>query len=123
MAEYGKLHRDDSGYSANWTAVVHVYNDVRWSSSAIFEQHVHVHNRRLVLYMIYYPPHLKYQYGALGSTADEDVAYDTHDTRPLLSGTPKPTITKSSDWRLSIVLACVVAVHLSVCFCFIGFLG
>jgi hypothetical protein len=66
--------------------------------------------------MIYYPPHLKYQYTALDSTTDEDVAYDTHDTRPLLAGTSKPLVTQSPDWWLSIALAWVVAIHLSVLF-------
>jgi len=66
----------------------------------------------LVLYMIYYPPHLKYRHSALGSTLDGDGACDMHDTRPLLSGTSKPTITRSADWWLSIVLAWVVAAHL-----------
>lgn len=66
----------------------------------------------LVLYMIYYPQHLKHQYTATDSTLEEDVAYDTHDSRPLLTGTSKPKVTLSSEWRLSITLAWVVAVHL-----------
>jgi hypothetical protein len=75
---------------------------------------------RLVLYMIYYPPHLKYRLSTLGSTTDEVVAYDTHDTRPLLSGTSKPVVTKSPDWWLSIAISWVVAAHLSVSFLFSG---
>lgn len=64
--------------------------------------------------MIYYPQHLKHQYTATDSTLEEDVAYDTHDSRPLLTGTSKPKVTLSSEWRLSITLAWVVAVHLCV---------
>lgn len=82
-----------------------------YSSCAI---HAHQLRCRLVLYMIYYPPHLKYRYSTLGNITDEDVAYDTHDTRPLLSGTSKPVVTKSPDWWLSIVISWVVAAHLSV---------
>ncbi|KAF5384190.1 hypothetical protein D9615_003121 [Tricholomella constricta] len=54
----------------------------------------------LVLYMIYYPPHLKY--------AEIDV--DTHDTRPPVH---VKTPIKSDEWRLSITLSWVVAFHLA----------
>ncbi|KAF8075944.1 hypothetical protein FPV67DRAFT_1469828 [Lyophyllum atratum] len=54
----------------------------------------------LVLYLIYYPPHLKY--------AEIDV--DTHDTRPPVH---VKTPIKSDDWRLSIILAWVVAIHMA----------
>jgi hypothetical protein len=66
--------------------------------------------------MIYYPPHLKYQYTAIDSAVDGDIAYDTYDTRPLLSRTSKPIITQSPDWWLSIILAWVVVAHLYVFF-------
>lgn len=55
----------------------------------------------LVLYMMYFPPHLKY------ATIPEDA----HDSRP--SSTRKTNI-KSDDWRLSITLSWVVFLHLSV---------
>jgi hypothetical protein len=67
--------------------------------------------------MIYYPPHLKYQYTILDSSVrvvDEDIAHDTHDTRPLLTGTSKPIITTSPEWWLSITLTWVVVAHLYV---------
>ncbi len=55
----------------------------------------------MVLYMLYYPPHLKYL----------ELSIDTHDSRPpRLVKTP----TKSSEWRLSILLSWVVAAHLYV---------
>jgi len=66
--------------------------------------------------MIYYPPHLKYQFTATDGAVDGDLAYDTHDTRPLLTGASKPMVTKSSEWWLSITLTWVVAAHLCVFF-------
>ncbi|EGO00969.1 hypothetical protein SERLA73DRAFT_178969 [Serpula lacrymans var. lacrymans S7.3] len=53
----------------------------------------------LVLYMIYYPPHLKYV----------ELNIDAHDARP-----PHHVKTRilSNDWRLSIILSWVVFVHL-----------
>ena len=53
---------------------------------------------RLVLYMIYYPPHKKY------ATVD----LDSHDNRP-----PQHVKTgvKSDEWRLSIILAWVVLLY------------
>ncbi|KAG5643612.1 hypothetical protein DXG03_000620 [Asterophora parasitica] len=53
----------------------------------------------LVLYMIYYPSHLKY--------AEIDV--DTHDTRPPIH---VKTPVKSDEWKLSIALTWVTALHL-----------
>ncbi|KAG6887193.1 hypothetical protein C0995_000513 [Termitomyces sp. Mi166 len=53
----------------------------------------------LILYMIYYPPHLKYIYPV-----------DAHDTRlPTHVKTP----VKSPEWRFSIILAWVVAIHMA----------
>ena len=55
----------------------------------------------LVLYMLYYPPHLKYT----------DIDFDIHDSRP------PPRVkdaVKSHEWSLSITLAWVVVLHLSV---------
>ncbi|KAG5716167.1 hypothetical protein E4T56_gene10688 [Termitomyces sp. T112] len=55
----------------------------------------------LVLYIIYYPPHLKYIRFAAG----------THHTRqPIHVKTP----IKSPEWRLSIILAWVVAIHMAI---------
>ncbi|KAG6845053.1 hypothetical protein H0H87_001390 [Tephrocybe sp. NHM501043] len=56
-------------------------------------------NHSLVLYIIYYPPHLKY------ITSD----VDTHDSRPPV---PIKTPIRSPEWRLSIILAWVVAIHM-----------
>ena len=58
----------------------------------------------LVLYIIYFPPHLKYV------TLD----LDGHDSRP-----PERVRTnlKSDNWRLSIILSWIVLIHLSVFFC------
>lgn len=55
----------------------------------------------LVLYMIYFPPHLKF--------AEVDV--DLHDNRP-----PHhiKTSVKSDSWRLSIILSWVVLVHMAL---------
>ena len=55
----------------------------------------------LVLYMIYYPPHLKY------ATVDVDM----HDDMP-----PHhiKTTAKSNNWKLSIILSWVVMIHLCV---------
>lgn len=58
----------------------------------------------LVLYMIYYPPHLKYAV----------IDADTHDTRPPVH---VKTPIKSDEWKLSITLAWAVAIH----FAFITF--
>ncbi|KAI0316036.1 hypothetical protein OF83DRAFT_1129072 [Amylostereum chailletii] len=52
----------------------------------------------LVLYMIYYPPHLKYA----------TVSVDMHDTRPPES---IKTNIKSDSWQLSIILSWVVLIH------------
>ncbi|KAL4247776.1 Lysosomal/Vacuolar Amino Acid Transporter 1 [Abortiporus biennis] len=53
----------------------------------------------LVLYMIYYPPHLKY----VAVNADVDEARNEY---------PLKTSVKSDEWRLSIVLSWVTLVHL-----------
>jgi len=52
----------------------------------------------LVLYMIYYPPHLKYA----------EIEIDTHDSQPVQHYV---TPIRSDDWRLSITLSAVVAIH------------
>ena len=53
---------------------------------------------RLVLYMIYYPPHLKYA----------TITLDAHDSRP-----PQHVQTniKQDEWRLSITLSWVVLLY------------
>ncbi|KAH7929292.1 hypothetical protein BV22DRAFT_1029731 [Leucogyrophana mollusca] len=53
----------------------------------------------LVLYLIYYPPHLKYV----------ELDIDTYDSRP-----PRHirTAVRSDDWRLSVILSWVIAIHL-----------
>ena len=54
----------------------------------------------LVLYILYYPPHLKYT----------DIDFDIHDSRP-----PRvKDAAKSPEWSLSITLAWIVFLHLSV---------
>lgn len=55
----------------------------------------------LVLYMVYYPPHLKY------ITAD----IPTYDQRGIQH---VKTNVKSNHWRLSIILSWVVAIHMFV---------
>ncbi|KAI0923039.1 hypothetical protein AcV5_009867 [Taiwanofungus camphoratus] len=60
----------------------------------------------LVLYMIYFPPHLKYAAVAL----DVDTGADTHDSRPPRA---KASI-KSDAWRLSIILSWVVFLHIAL---------
>ena len=57
----------------------------------------------LILYIIYYPQHLKY--------AEIDVPAGESDARPAQH--IKTTI-RSDDWRLSITLSSVVAIHLYV---------
>ncbi|KAL4262812.1 PQ loop repeat protein [Pleurotus pulmonarius] len=56
----------------------------------------------MVLYMIYYPPNLKY----IAMNEHEDY----HDTRPSSSLTKQPI--KREEWSLSIILSWVVVVHL-----------
>jgi hypothetical protein len=51
--------------------------------------------------MIYYPPHLKYA----------AIEIDTHDSRPVQHYV---TPIFSDDWRLSVTLSSVVAIHLFV---------
>lgn len=53
---------------------------------------------RMVLYMIYYPAHLKY--------ASVDV--DLHDNRPPHH---VKTAVKSDEWRLSIILSWIVLLY------------
>lgn len=53
----------------------------------------------MVLYMVYYPPHLKYV------TAD----IPTYDQRGIQH---VKTNVKSDHWRLSIILSWVVAIHM-----------
>jgi len=64
---------------------------------------------RLVLFLIYFPKHLKYQqtlafpaptaYGTAGRDDDEGTA-------------PQAKVTTTPEWRLAITLAIVVALHL-----------
>lgn len=56
-----------------------------------------------MLYMVYYPPHLKYV------TAD----IPTYDQRGIQH---VKTNVKSDHWRLSIILSWVVAIHMLVIF-------
>ncbi|KDQ32676.1 hypothetical protein PLEOSDRAFT_1032971, partial [Pleurotus ostreatus PC15] len=56
----------------------------------------------MVLYMIYYPSHLKY----VAANEHED----NHDTRPSSSPIKKPM--KRAEWSLSIILSWVVVVHI-----------
>jgi hypothetical protein len=60
---------------------------------------VYITSRSLVLYLIYYPSHLKYG----------DTYVDTHNTRP-----PQLVKSKSDEWRLSVILSWVVVVHMHV---------
>ena len=55
----------------------------------------------LVLYMLYYPPNLKYI----------QLDIDTHDARPIYHVRTK---LKSSEWRLSIIVSWIVFLHLYV---------
>ncbi|KAF9224676.1 hypothetical protein BS17DRAFT_751499 [Gyrodon lividus] len=55
----------------------------------------------LVLYIIYYPPDLKYV----------QLVINTHDSRPVHHVRTK---LKSSEWRLSVIVSWVVLIHLSL---------
>ncbi|KAI6126906.1 hypothetical protein F5141DRAFT_1193773 [Pisolithus sp. B1] len=57
----------------------------------------------LVLYMVYYPPNLKYV----------ELEIDTHDSRPVQHARSD---IKSNEWRLSIIVSQAVAIHLYVFF-------
>ena len=57
----------------------------------------------LVLYIIYYPPHLKYVSVSLDDSINNGVAPRT-----------VKTSVKSDNWRLSIILSWVVFIHLYV---------
>ncbi|KAH7910535.1 hypothetical protein BJ138DRAFT_1152644 [Hygrophoropsis aurantiaca] len=57
----------------------------------------------LVLYLIYYPPQLKYV----------ELDLDAHDSRPAPQHRYVRTTARSSDWNLSIILSWVVAIHLA----------
>ena len=59
--------------------------------------------------MIYYPPHLKYV----------EIEIDNHDSRPVQH---YMTPIRSDDWRLSITLSSVVAIHLLVSISHFGLL-
>ncbi|KAI6132967.1 hypothetical protein EV401DRAFT_1915242 [Pisolithus croceorrhizus] len=54
----------------------------------------------LVLYMVYYPPNLKYV----------ELEIDTHDSRPVQHARSD---IKSNEWRLSIIVSKAVAIHLA----------
>lgn len=54
----------------------------------------------LVLYMVYYPPNLKYV----------ELEIDTYDSRPVQR---VRSVIKSDEWRLSVIVSLVVAVHLA----------
>lgn len=55
----------------------------------------------MVLYMLYYPPNLKYI----------QLDIDTHDARPIHHIRTK---LKSSEWRLSVIVSWIVVLHLYV---------
>jgi len=57
----------------------------------------------LVLYMLYYPPNLKYI----------QLDIDTHDARPIHHIRTK---LKSSEWRASIIVSWIVLLHLAIIF-------
>ncbi|KAF8128946.1 hypothetical protein EV363DRAFT_1220844 [Boletus edulis] len=55
----------------------------------------------LVLYMLYYPPNLKYI----------QLGIDTHDARPIHHVRTK---LQSSEWRLSVIVSWIVFLHLAI---------
>jgi len=55
----------------------------------------------LVLYMLYYPPNLKYI----------QLDIDTHDARPIYHVRTK---LKNSEWRLSVIVSWIVFLHLAI---------
>ncbi|KAK4684497.1 hypothetical protein P7C73_g5684, partial [Tremellales sp. Uapishka_1] len=76
----------------------------------------------LVLYLVYFPPHLRYQrtipidsprphYGALDESDDAgEVVERVDDTVRIL----KTHLGTTPEWRLAVTLGCVVALHLSL---------
>ena len=81
----------------------------------------------LVLYLVYFPRHLKYQrvipigtpptgYGALAAGEDQsDMADGTSIVEERIDGYRRPvqtTIGITPEWRLAVTLAWVVAIHL-----------
>jgi hypothetical protein len=79
--------------------------------------------KSLVLYMIYYPPHLKYLSMDISTSAAGDLDVDIHgahreNARLLGRRTGPQTVVrtkiKADEWGLSIVLAWIVVVHLYV---------
>ena len=71
--------------------------------SIVWHCHVYLSPvRSQVLYIVYYPSHLKYA----------TTSMDDHDTRPP----SVKTNVKTYDWHLSIVLSWVVSIHLLVFF-------
>jgi hypothetical protein len=96
-----ELYRIGGRRGSSLSAVVHVHHYVccfLYSTQDVVDNHL---NCSLVLYMIYYPPHLKYA----------QIEIDTHDSRPVQHYV---TPIRSDDWRLSITLSSVVAIHLFV---------
>jgi len=81
--------------------VVLVHHNVCHRSYCVLHMINDFLNSSLVLYMIYYPPHLKYA----------EIEIDTHDARPVQHYV---TPIRSDDWRLSKTLSSVVAIHLLV---------
>ena len=81
----------------------------------------------LVLYLVYFPRHLKYQrvipigtpptgYGALAADEDQSgIADGTSIVEERIDGYRRPvqtTIGTTPEWRLAVTLAWVVAIHL-----------
>lgn len=73
--------------------VLQTFYDMLCPSNIIFH--------RLVLYLIYFPPHLKFV---------QLPQQQANPTEPLL--TPSLSNVKSDDWRLAVTLAWVVAIHM-----------
>ena len=103
IIEFGGLCWDCSGDNTSGPAMVLFQHYVR-RSLASFEIWINVWCR-FVLYMIYYPAHLRY----VESGVEES------ELQPLLR---TKTHVKSTEWALSILVAWITAIHL---FVFISF--
>ena len=99
--ERSGLPRDRSGGHPGWTAVVPIFCHVRHFRHPTWLYKLTV-ALSLVLYIKYFPPHLKYV------TLD----IEGNDLQP-----PERVKTnlKSDSWRLSVLLFWIVFIHLSVC--------
>jgi hypothetical protein len=96
-----ELYRIGGRRGSGLSAVVHVHYYVCCLSCSARDVADDRLNCSLVLYMIYYPPHLKYA----------QIEIDTQDSRPVQHYVIP---IRSDDWRLSITLSSVVAIHLFV---------